>query len=141
MPSNQPIPSPDAGQIGARAPLTFYNKVVLSTSGTIDTTNTAMAPGVTVVKTASENGRYTITLPQNFYALRDVRVVVITVDDASHGALSVALPHSLRDIDVGMGANDGTFELQFHNASTNWTDDDLPDNLSFFLTIVVDRGF
>ena len=140
MPSNQPIVEPHAGQVGSRAPITFYNKVVLGASGAVDTANTVMAKGVTVVKTASKNGRYTFTLPVNFFALRDVRVVVITVDDASHGALTVALPHSLRDVDVGQGANDGTFELQFHNASTNWTDDDLPDNLSFLCNIEVDRG-
>jgi hypothetical protein len=142
MPSNQPIPQPDGGCVGSRdvVPITFYNKVVLGSSGAVDTTNTSMARGVTVAKTASENGRYTITLPKNFFALLDVRVAVITVDDASHGALTVALPWSLRDNDVGTGANDGTFEVQFHNASTNWTDDDLPDNLSFLLTIVVDRG-
>ncbi len=140
MPSNQPIPTPSAGVVGASAEIRYHNQITLGTSGAITVASTTTAPGVTVVKTGSEVGRYTFTLASNPKKLLNVIVSVIGADDAAFGAVSVGLPWILRDIDVGQGANDGTFELQFLDASTNFADTELPNGTLLLVTIEVDRG-
>lgn len=139
MPSNQAIPTPSAGVQGASAELVFHNLLVTGTSGAVAAT-TRTAPGITITKTGSEIGRYTITMAQNYFRLLNVLAVVIGADDAAFGAVSVGLHAIVRDVDVGAGANDGTFELQFLDASTNFADTELPNNTSVMLTIWVDRG-
>jgi hypothetical protein len=140
MPSNQAIPVPSAGVVGASGELWFHSQITLGTSGAVTAASTTMAPGVTITKTGSETGRYTITMAQNYSKLLNVIVALVGADDAAWGAVSVGLHHFLRDIDVGSGANDGTFELQFVDASTNFADTELPNGTLIRLSICVDRG-
>jgi hypothetical protein len=135
MPSNEAIPNQIAGVVGATAELTFHCKLVTGTSGAVAATS-VMAPGVTVVKTGSEVGRYTFTLPKAYSALKQVIVTPIGAADAAFGAVSVGLIHFVRNDAV---ATTGTLDIQFAAASTNFSDAELPNSTSALVSIVVDR--
>lgn len=130
------------GKVGTIAPgmLIIAGNVVTSTSGTISTTD-VRGGGVTITKTGSETGRYTFTLlDAGDTALADlillhVDVTVIGPDDtAMTDAKGVG--KVIRDIDVGGGANDGTFEIQFQDADSA-ADAELQDGAGFTFMILL----
>jgi hypothetical protein len=94
--------------------------------------------GGTIVKTASEVGRYTITVTGNapkFLGL--VGVTVIGPDDtAISNTAGGSGPTQARDNDIGTGAQDGTVEVQFTRNDTS-ADAELPDNTVFTVWVLV----
>lgn len=85
------------------------------TSGTIDTTSgTSYDPGFSVTKTASEAGRYTITLDRKSYRFAGGIATVIGADDTAY-TTAKGLDVLWRDDDI---ATDGTIELQFVRSDT-----------------------
>lgn len=133
------VPQPELGVYGNQNRVSvgrYYHRLVTGTSGAVDTTNSdpAADSAVTMVKTGSKTGRYTITLPTPHRKLLQVTATVIGSSDAAYGAVSVGLLAFIRNDAVSTA---GTFDLQFANASTNFTDAELPNNLSVMIEIVV----
>ena len=131
------IPTPYLGVYGTRKDVaTYFHKVVTTTSGTIDTTNSdqALDSAVTIVKTAAKTGRYTITLPSTHRKLLGVTVTVVGPADVSYGAIAKGLPAFVRNDAV---ATAGTFDIQFVQGDTNWNDAEVSDAAAFMITIWV----
>jgi hypothetical protein len=127
---------PQAGTAGVDGEVTFHLRLITTTSGAVSSTSWTPA-GVTIAKTGSETGRYTITLPGTYRRLINVIATPIGADDAAWGAVATGLLSFVRDDDI---ATDGTVEVQFASADTNFADAELPDGRSVMLTIIVDRG-
>ncbi len=110
----------------------LFGQVVLSTSGTISTTS---CDGFAVAKTGSETGRYTVTLGQNYNKLLGCSVQIVGADDAAFTDAKGVDP-KLRDIDVGTGANDGTFEIQLVDADSG-ADAEAQDSATLLIEITL----
>ncbi len=134
------IPNPPLGVYGTRLDVsTYYHTMVTTTSGTIDTTNSDQAKdsAVTVVKTAAKTGRYSFTLPTSHKKLLSVTATIIGSADASYGAITKGLPAYVRNNAVSTA---GTFDVQFAQGDTNWTDGELADAASVMFKIEVANG-
>jgi len=103
-------------------------KLVTSTSGTISTSESW---GCAVAKTATETGRYTVTLARAVAKFLAAIVTVIGPDDTAL-TTTKGLVHAIRDDDL---ATDGTIEIQMVETVTANADTDLQDGAS--LTIVI----
>jgi len=138
------IPRPPAGVVGVVDEMTLYLRLVTTTSGTLDTTNSWTPGGVTVVKTATKTGRYTVTLPTAFERLLTVNATIVGSTDAAIGANTKGLDFFIRNDNVTRTANlagstqAGTVDLQF--VQTSYADAELPDAAAAMVTIVVARG-
>lgn len=95
----------------------------IGAAGAIDSTviassNTSLPmAGVTLVKTAAKTGRYTITLPKNYRHLLYKGGSFTGPDDTAFPT-TTGSQLAWRDIDIGIGANDGTIEVQLLRADT-----------------------
>jgi hypothetical protein len=139
MPDKVNIPNPQAGTYGVIDEVTFHARLVTTTSGTVDTTNTWLPAGQLLVKTATKTGRYTLTLPvARHKRLLQVIATPIGADDTAH-AIAKGIQFFLRDNDVDGGAADGTIELQFTRTDTE-ADAELTDGASVLITVVLARG-
>lgn len=133
------VPQPEIGvygnqnrnQVGR-----YYHRVVTTTSGTIDTTNSDQTAdsAVSIVKTAAKTGRYTITLPTPHRKLLYVHATPIGTADTGYGAITKGLPMYVRNDAVNTA---GTLDIQFVQGDTNWNDGEVADGASFMIEIVV----
>lgn len=132
------IPQPEAGVYGTRRNVgRYFHRIVTSTGGDIDTdaSDQAADSALTVTKTATETGRYTIVTPTPHRKLLAVYATVIGADDAAYGAATVGLPCFVRNDDM---ATTGTVLLQFAAGDTNWSDAEIADAASVMLEVVVE---
>lgn len=132
------IAQPLGGVYGNRKNVGFYfHRIVTTTSGAVDATASDQTAdsGVTVGKTGSETGRYTITLPVPHRKLLGIIPTLIGADDAAYGAVTVGLMAIARDDDI---ATDGTVEVQFIGTNAGWADAEVANGASIMLTIVVE---
>lgn len=110
--------------------IALFGQFTTTTSGTVGTTT---CDGFSVTKTATETGRYTITLGSNYNKLLYVQAQIVGPDDtAMTDAKGTQVV--IRDIDVGTGANDGTFEVQFFDSDSG-ADAELQDSASVQLIV------
>lgn len=109
--------------------------VTTTTSGTIDTTNSAGSWGGAIAKTATETGRYTITLGRAVTALAGAVVTLVGPDDT---AITDAkgTQYVLRDDDL---SSDGTIEVQFID-SDSAADTEVQDGMRFTVLLWVFDG-
>ena len=143
---NQCIPLPQAGTVGAIDEMTFHMRLVTTTAGVLSTSLTWVPCGVTVVKTGSKVGRYTVTLPTPFDRLLNVIVTGIGPTDATWGANTTGNSNPAfirndnvsRTVRVAGSTMAGTVDIQF--PQTSGADAELPDGLSVMVTIIVARG-
>jgi len=110
----------------------LYGQVTLGNSGAISSSS---CDGFTIAKTASKTGRYTVTLGQNYNKLLGCSVQIIGPDDAAFTDAKGVDP-KLRDNDVGGGANDGTFEIQFVDADSG-ADAEVQDSAVLLIEITL----
>ncbi len=108
----------------------LFGQVVTTTAGTIGSTT---CDGFTVVKTATKTGRYTVTITGNANKILGCNVNILGADDAAFTDAKGVWEGKIRDNDVGTGANDGTFEIQFCDADTG-ADAELQDSASLLIT-------
>jgi len=94
-----------------------------TTVGTLATSPTVKY-GLKLTKTATKTGRYTVQLvdhlgnAQDSVALLNVVVSLTIADDAAATDAKGVWLGMWRDNDIGGGARDGTFEIQFQDADT-----------------------
>jgi len=106
-----------------------------STSGAIS--GTADVWGCTVTKTASETGRYTVTLPRPSQKLLMADVCLVGPDDAALTTTKGLIP-VVRDDDI---ATDGTVEIQFVTSNSGNADTEVQDGaLVRFMLWLVDTS-
>jgi hypothetical protein len=110
----------------------LFGTMTTSTSGTVSTSS---VEGFTITKTATKTGRYTITLGQNYNKLLFANAVIVGPDDTAMTDAK-GTQFVIRDNDVGAGANDGTFELQFIDSDSG-ADAELQDAAIIMITIWV----
>lgn len=124
------ITHPDLGYVGSKKLIRFNHRVVLGAAGAISSQDAPKDSGVIAVKTATKTGRYTLTSEGGVVRHKRFRggtVTLIGPDDTAYGALTVGLTSIWRKDDIAAsGLGDGTIEVQFLNASGNWTDAELP---------------
>lgn len=137
---NRAIPLPLAGVFGTRKDVGFYfHKIVTTTGGTISTTlsDQSADSALTVAKTGSETGRYTLTTRTPHKRLLFGCGVLIGADDAAYGAVTLGLVGIVRDVDI---ATDGTCELQMIGSNAGWADAEIADGASIMVVLVVEQG-
>ncbi len=113
-------------------------RVVMTTGGTISTTTLPDCDGFTIVKTASEAGRYTLTLTAPGLIEYAHAVVELGTDAAAVQAKGVAC--TVRNVDPA--ARD-TLDIQFTivpTAAAAGADAELQDSAIIRIVIVVNRG-
>lgn len=109
-----------------------------TTSGTISGT-TATGYGVKMTKTASETGRYTLSLigqdgtGQTAKGLIGVIVNLVGPDDAAMTDAKGIWQGVVRDDDI---ASDGTLEIQFQDADSG-ADTEVQDGALIYVTLMV----
>lgn len=141
------LPLPSKGNVGRRGVVHFWHTVTIGGSGAISSQDTD-GTGIVAVKTASETGRYTLTIGSTgsgvgsaYKKLLCADVMLIGPDDAVFGANTVGIHWFFRDNDVDGGAKDGTIELQFATrGGTNIDDAEVPSGTVFKVHIAVDAG-
>jgi len=142
--ATNPIPRPAAGVMGVVDEITFHMRLVITTAGAVDTTNSWLPGGVTLIKTAATAGRYTITLPTAFERLLQVDVCPIGPDTAVYGANTtgydafIRRDNVTRTVNLAASTQTGDFKLQF--TQTSYADAEVPDGLSYMITVKVARG-
>lgn len=100
-----------------------HNTTATTTAGTLAAAAT-IKYGLKLTKTAGEVGRYTCQLVNHLDAAQDSvaflnAIVSLTVaDDAAITDAKGVWNGQVRDIDIGQGARDGTFEIQFVDADS-----------------------
>lgn len=132
------IAQPLLGVYGNRKNVGFYfHRIVTTTSGTISTTSSDQAAdsGVTVVKTGSETGRYTFTLPTPHRKLLMVTANLIGAADAAYGAVTLGLMTIVRNDAISTA---GTFDVQFIGSNAGWADAEIADGASIMVEIKVE---
>jgi len=115
--------------------------VTLGSSGAVSSQTAQAKSGLKVTKTASKTGRYTVQLKaaddstMDYYELLYAHAVVVGADDTAYtdakGSLCL-----IRDIDVGEGAKDGTFEIQLVDP-TDHADAEAIDNAKILIHVVL----
>lgn len=128
-----PIPVPDLGWAGKNEYIKFNHRVVLGASGAIASQDAAADTRVSVIKTATKVGRYTITLAngRKFKQFRGGSVEIVGLTDAIYGANTTGYKNHWRDDFISTA---GTIKLQFTQNGTN-ADAEVPDG--FILNIVI----
>lgn len=109
----------------------LFGQVVTSTSGTISSSS---CKGFTIAKTATEAGRYTVTLSDSYYQLLSVHVNLVGASDAAYTDGKGMYMGLLRNVSV----NDSTptFDIQFNDPDTN-VDAEVADSASFYIEITL----
>lgn len=104
--------------------------VVTSTSGTIASQT---SKGFTVTKTGSETGRYTVTLADDYVALRGCNVMVVGADDTAYTS-GKGLASFIRNVDVTTAK---VLYVQFADAATPQADAELEDGAEFYIELLL----
>lgn len=110
----------------------LYGKVVTSTSGTVGSTSCV---GFSVAKTATETGRYTVTLEDYFAGgLKACSVMLVGSADAAYTSAKGLVAY-LRNVSVSGSAK--TFDIQFCDPDGSPADAELADAAEFYIEITV----
>lgn len=109
----------------------LFGVVTTGTSGAIDSSD---CKGFTVVKTAAEAGRYTVTLNDNYFSLRNCTVTLVGSSDAAYTASKGIVPF-LRNVSVSNSSK--TFDVQFSTAVASPADAEIENGAAFYLEITV----
>jgi len=120
----------DAGTLEAGI-VKLYGSVVTSTSGTVASTS---CKGFTVAKTASEAGRYTVTLTDTYTAFKGCHVTLVGAADAAFTTAKGLVP-IVRNVSVADSTP--TFDVQFVDADGSAADAEVPDGAEFYLEITL----
>lgn len=93
------------------------NEFTIGASGAVSSQSSYKDSGIVVSKSASETGRYTLSINRGYGTLQGKGYSLTVADDA---ALTVADGNwcTFRDNDIAVGAKDGTIELQCHRTDT-----------------------
>jgi hypothetical protein len=137
---NAVLPYPNKGTINRQGVSEYFHRATTSTSGTIASQDDITVSGMTATKTATETGRYTLTLACPYKRLLWVEAKIMGADDAAYGAVTVGLMSILRDNDVDGGAADGTVEVQFIGSNAGWADAEVADGAIIFFRVCVSQG-
>ncbi len=134
------IPLPETGVVNRSDVIRYFHKVTTTTGGTIGSQTAVGGSGVVAGKTATEGGRYTLTLNggETYGALLFARAAIIGADDAAYAA-AAGIGVIVRDNDIDGGALDGTVEIQFIDSATN-ADAEVADGAIILFEVVVQRG-
>lgn len=109
----------------------LFGSFVTSTSGTIASSS---CKGFTVAKTATETGRYTVTLADTYTALLGVNVSIVGAADAAY-TNAKGLTHILRNVSVADSTP--TFDIQFNDPDGSPADAELADAASVLIEITL----
>lgn len=131
------IGHPDLGYVGSKRLLRYNHRFVVGATSAVSSQDAAKDSGIVAATTATKTGRFTLTFSagQKHKNFRGGTVIVIGPDDTAYGAVSVGLHPIFRDNDLPI---DGTLELQFLNASTNFTDAHLPTGTVVIVDLVME---
>lgn len=119
-------------------------KVATTTSGTLAATQTQF--GLKLTKTATKVGRYTCQLvdalgnSQNAVGFVQAIVTLVGPDDAALTSSKGQWLGTIRDDDIGVGANDGTVEIQFidpNGATVTVPDTEVQDGAIINVTLIL----
>lgn len=108
----------------------LYGSFVTSTSGTVSSSS---AKGFTIAKTATEVGRYTVTLQDKYAELKVVNAVIVGATDAAY-TTGKGFSFYLRNVAVG---TTGTFDIQFVETAVAYADTELADAAAVRIEIVL----
>lgn len=110
----------------------LFGTVVLGSSGAVS--SVTGCKGFTVAKTATETGRYTVTLQDSFNQLLNVGVNIIGAADAAYTDGKGMFMGLLRNVSV----NDSTptFDIQFNDPDTN-VDAEPADSVTLLIEITL----
>lgn len=109
----------------------LYGKVTTTTSGTIGSQS---CKGFSVAKTASETGRYTVTLEDKYTGLLGCAVVVEGAADAAY-TTAKGLQAMLRGVAVDQDTP--LFYIQFVNGAQPQADAEVDDAAVFYIEITL----
>ena len=128
---------PDEGYVGGRKFLRYNHRFVITAAGAIlaGSQDDRAKSGVLAAKTGSEVGRYTLTLNDKAKQFRGGQATLIGPADATFGALTVGLMNIFRN-DL-LSTNAQSVDLQFVNASGNFTDAELPSGTIVIVDFLV----
>jgi hypothetical protein len=107
----------------------LFGKIVTGTSGAVSSYD---FPGVTVTKTATKTGRYTLALPRKSVEFLGGIATLIADDDSAITTASGA-NWAFRDDDI---ASDGTIELQWVRSDTA-ADAEVTNDSTFYVLIFI----
>lgn len=127
----------DLGYVGSRKFIRYNHRYVVGAAMAVTSQDAPKDSGVVAVATPTKTGRTTLTFSggQKHKNFRGGNVSLLGPDDTAYGALTVGLPAIFRDNDLAI---DGTLEVQFLNASGNWTDAALPSGTVVILDFVME---
>lgn len=108
----------------------LYGSVTTSTSGTIASKT---GKGLTITKTASKTGRYTVTLADKYTAMLGCSVLVEGSTDAAYTA-SKGLVSFLRNVPTSSVTS---FDVQFTTVGATPADAELEDGAVFLVEVVL----
>lgn len=107
----------------------LYGKVTTTTSGTIGSQD---CRGFSVAKTGSETGRYSVTLEDNYPALRMVHAILEGTADAGY-TTAKGLGYLVRNVDVA----NKTLDIQFVNGAQPQADAEVEDAAVIYIEITL----
>lgn len=113
----------------SREVVKLYGNVTVGSSGAVSSSS---AKGFSVALTASEAGRYTITLEDSYNAFLGCNVTVVQADDAAITASYAGV----RNVDVSSSGK--TLDIQFVDEA--FADADLASGDLFYIEIMVQNG-
>lgn len=108
----------------------LFAKVVTSTGGTIAS---QVSKGLTVAKTGSEVGRYTVTLADKYSSLVGCSVALVGAADAAYTTAN-GLNSFLRNVDVA--GSTPSFDVQFARTDTG-ADAEVIDAAEFYIEVTL----
>lgn len=109
----------------------LYGSATTTTSGTI---GSATGKGLTITKTATKTGRYTVTLADKYTALLAVSVTIAGTTDAAY-TTAKGLTHIIRNVNVG--AATPYFEIQFNDPDGSAADAELESAAVFYVEVTL----
>lgn len=95
----------------------LYSKVVFGGSGAVASQTLQLDSGMVVTIVAAKDGRYLVTLHRDFKLLGAVSAIVVGPTDAAM-AIASGTVAVVRNINVGVGTQAGTFEIQLIRTDT-----------------------
>ena len=110
----------------------LYGYIATSTSGTIS--STTGTKGMTITKTASETGRYTLTLSDKYQSLLACSVAIQGAADAAY-TTAKGLTWILRGVDVS--ATTPVLYLQFNDPDGSAADAELEDGAKVYIELTL----
>lgn len=139
---NKKVPTPRLGVYGLKGVIDLFLEMTIGASGAITTStaNIGAAAGMTIAKTASKTGRYTLTLPSAFKHFLEGVATLIGPTDAIWGANTVGGPdYFFRNNNIDRGTKAGTIDLQFSQNGSN-ADAELPSGTIVIVHLTVGQG-